>query len=61
MLIILRRWECNSRQPHHLSTALYPWRWEMNHSPRFWAKLDEFAQSKSNLLRRELRNYRTGL
>lgn len=34
---------------------------EMNHSPRFWAKLDEFAQSKSNLLRRELRNYRTGL
>ena len=34
---------------------------EMNHSPRFWAKLDQFAQSKSNELKRELRNYKTSL
>jgi predicted metal-dependent hydrolase len=34
---------------------------EMNHSPRFWAKLDQFAQCKSNDLKRELRNYKTSL
>jgi predicted metal-dependent hydrolase len=34
---------------------------EMNHSARFWAKLDQFAGAKSNELRRELRNYKTSL
>lgn len=32
---------------------------EMNHSPRFWAKLDGFAGVNSHQLRRELRGFRT--
>ncbi|MDD2797827.1 MAG: SprT family zinc-dependent metalloprotease [Bacteroidales bacterium] len=34
---------------------------EMNHSPRFWAKLDEFAQNKSDKFKKELKSYRTSL
>ena len=32
---------------------------EMNHSPRFWARLDEVCSGKSKALRMELRRYNT--
>jgi predicted metal-dependent hydrolase len=32
---------------------------EMNHGERFWALLDELTEGKSQLLRKELRQYRT--
>ena len=32
---------------------------EMNHSPRFWARLDEVCAGKSKALRMELRRYNT--
>lgn len=32
---------------------------EMNHNPRFWARLDEVCGGKAKALRREMRNYNT--
>ena len=32
---------------------------EMNHSPRFWARLDEVCNGKSKALRKEMRQYNT--
>lgn len=32
---------------------------EMNHSPRFWARLDEVCEGKAKALRREMRGYNT--
>jgi len=32
---------------------------EMNHSPRFWARLDEVCNGKARALRREMRKYNT--
>ena len=32
---------------------------EMNHSPRFWSRLDEVCGGKARALRREMRNYNT--
>ena len=32
---------------------------EMNHSPRFWARLDEVCAGKSKALRKEMRGYNT--
>lgn len=34
---------------------------EMNHSPRFWAKLNQFSGQRSQTLKSELRHYRTSL
>jgi hypothetical protein len=34
-------------------------RLEMNHSPRFWARLDEVCGSKAKALRKEMRGYNT--
>lgn len=32
---------------------------EMNHSPRFWARLDEVCEGKAKALRKEMRGYNT--
>ncbi|MBO5888076.1 MAG: M48 family metallopeptidase [Bacteroidaceae bacterium] len=32
---------------------------EMNHSPRFWARLDEVCDGKAKALRKEMRGYNT--
>lgn len=32
---------------------------EMNHSPRFWARLDEVCEGKAKALRKEIRGYNT--
>ncbi|MBQ5871148.1 MAG: M48 family metallopeptidase [Bacteroidaceae bacterium] len=32
---------------------------EMNHSPRFWARLDEVCECKAKALRKEMRGYNT--
>lgn len=32
---------------------------EMNHSPRFWARLDEVCGGKAKVLRKEMRGYNT--
>lgn len=32
---------------------------EMNHSPRFWARLDEVCNGKAKALRKEMRGYNT--
>ena len=32
---------------------------EMNHSPRFWARLDEVCSGKAKALRKEMRGYNT--
>lgn len=32
---------------------------EMNHSPRFWARLDEVCNGKAKAFRREMRHYNT--
>lgn len=32
---------------------------EMNHSPRFWARLDEVCEGKAKALRKEMRGYYT--
>lgn len=32
---------------------------EMNHSPRFWARLDEVCEGKAKTLRKEMRGYNT--
>lgn len=32
---------------------------EMNHSPRFWARLDEVCEGKAKALRKEMRSYNT--
>ena len=32
---------------------------EMNHSPRFWARLDEVCSGKAKALRKEMRQYNT--
>lgn len=32
---------------------------EMNHSPRFWARLDEVCSGKAKTLRKEMRQYNT--
>ena len=32
---------------------------EMNHSPRFWARLDKVCEGKSKALRKEMRQYNT--
>lgn len=32
---------------------------EMNHSPRFWSRLDEVCGGKARALRKEMRNYNT--
>ena len=32
---------------------------EMNHSPRFWAQLDQVFGGNSHALRKEMRQYRT--
>lgn len=32
---------------------------EMNHSPRFWSRLDEVCGGKARALRREMRSYNT--
>lgn len=32
---------------------------EMNHSPRFWARLDEVCEGKAKVLRKEMRGYNT--
>ena len=34
---------------------------EMNHSPRFWALLDQFTNGKAHALREELKRYRCSL
>ena len=34
-------------------------RLEMNHSPRFWARLDEVCDGKAKALRKEMRGYNT--
>ena len=34
-------------------------RLEMNHSPRFWARLDEFCDGKAKTMRKEMRKYNT--
>jgi predicted metal-dependent hydrolase len=34
---------------------------EMNHSPRFWARLDQYTQSDSSGLRGQLKAFKTGL
>ena len=34
---------------------------EMNHSPRFWALLDQFTGGKAHALREELKRYRCSL
>ena len=34
-------------------------RLEMNHSPRFWARLDEVCDGKAKALRKEMRKYNT--
>lgn len=32
---------------------------EMNHSPRFWARLDEVCEGKAKAMRKEMRSYNT--
>ena len=36
-------------------------RLEMNHSPRFWARLDEVCGGKAKALRKEMRGYNTSV
>jgi predicted metal-dependent hydrolase len=34
---------------------------EMNHSPRFWAKLNDFSKNRSAELKEKLKSFKTGL
>lgn len=49
--------------PHHLQDYVLQHELthliEMNHSPRFWARLDEVCDGKAKALRKEMRGYNT--
>ena len=53
-LVLLPRHLQDYVMQHELTHRL-----EMNHSPRFWARLDEVCDGKAKALRKEMRGYNT--